>query len=111
MGDGADEEEALNRCRRGRDSRQVEGGRPRAYQDEELPGLAGYGECVVSTAPSLLADPCLCYGVASFSTRWPAIRKGAAETLAVSYLRNLKICRTQAMLLQYPWYEMFHGYF
>jgi hypothetical protein len=40
----------------------VEGGRPRARQDEGLPGLAGYGECVVPTAPSaLLADlwpPC-----------------------------------------------------
>ncbi|AQK68654.1 Type I inositol polyphosphate 5-phosphatase 10 [Zea mays] len=42
MGDCADEEEAHNRCRRGRDRRQVEGGRPHAYQDEELPGLAGY---------------------------------------------------------------------
>jgi hypothetical protein len=57
MGDGADEEEAHNRFHRGRDRRQVEGGRPHAYQDEELPGLAGYGECVVSIAPpSLLAD-------------------------------------------------------
>lgn len=68
MGDGADEEEAHNRCRHGRDSRQVEGGRPRAYQDEELPGLVGYGECVVSTAPSLLADlwpPCVLFSLGS----------------------------------------------
>jgi hypothetical protein len=62
MGDGADKEEAHNRCRHSHDRRQVEGGRPRAYQDEELPGLVGYGEYVVSTAPpSLLTDlwpPC-----------------------------------------------------
>jgi len=25
----------------------VEGGRPRARQDEGLPGLAGHGECVI----------------------------------------------------------------
>ena len=34
-----------------------------------------------------------------------------SETAAATYLRNLKIRRTQAMLLQYPWYQMFHGYF
>jgi hypothetical protein len=69
MGDCADEEEAHNRCRRGRDRRQVEGGRPHAYQDEELPGLAGYGKCVVSTAsPSLPADlwpPCVLFSLGS----------------------------------------------
>jgi hypothetical protein len=70
LGDGADEEKAHNRCQRGRDRGQVEGGQPRAYQDEGLPDVAGYDECAVLTAPpSLLPDLWPPYGLFSLGSK------------------------------------------
>jgi hypothetical protein len=48
-GDGAGQEEARGGSGSGGcgGRGQVEGGRPRARQDEGLPGVAGHGECVL----------------------------------------------------------------
>ena len=70
VGDGAGEEEAHNRYRRGRDRGQVEGGRPRAYQDEGLPGVADYGDCaILTTPPSLLPELWPPYGLFSLGSK------------------------------------------